>query len=157
MSTNNLTLLGNKKTEYDFSKPNKNILETFENTAGNLVVPFVCHEFTSLCPVTNQPDFATFEILYIPDKKGVESKSLKMYLFSFRNHGEFHEEVTARIANDIFETIQPRCIRVFGDFHVRGGIAIQPLVLRFANDVDETERAEIEKKIEHYDRIKRTK
>jgi len=86
--TKDLTLLGNKKTKYNYDKPNKEILETFENQNPDMeyLVPFNCTEFTSLCPKTGQPDFAVFHIMYIPDKRMIESKSLKLYLFSFRNH-----------------------------------------------------------------------
>jgi len=148
------TVLGDKTINFIAPAPSRKLLDTFDNVAGQLVVPFVCNEFTSICPVTGQPDFARFEILYIPADKCIESKSLKLYLFAFRNHGEFHEEVTARIADDIITTIAPRCLRVFGDFKVRGGISIKPMDLRFAADVDVDERAELALKLENYDRLR---
>lgn len=87
-----------------------------------------CPEFTSLCPKTGQPDFASIKITYTPDKYLVESKSLKLYLFSFRNHGEFHEDCVSRIAQDIFKLIEPHSLHVYGDFYPRGGIKICPSV-----------------------------
>jgi len=128
--TKQLKSLGGK-TKY-YSKPDIKILETFNNQHPyNLyLVPFVQvrDEFTSLCPKTGQPDQARLEIVYVPNNKMVESKSLKLYLFSFRNTGEFHEDVINRIANDLFEILDPKYLRVYGDFAPRGGIAIRPLV-----------------------------
>ena len=92
-------------------------------------VKFVCPEFTSLCPITGQPDFATIVIRYIPDVKMVESKSLKLYLFSFRNHGDFHEDCVNVIMKDLIALMNPKYIEVHGIFTPRGGIAIHP----FAN------------------------
>lgn len=117
-------------------KPDKNILESFNNQhPDNLyLVPLVCNEFTAICPITGQPDFAKFEIVYVPKVKMVESKSLKLYLFSFRNHGVFHEDVTNRVFNDLWQLMQPKFMRVIGDFSVRGGIAIKPLVQKFSPD-----------------------
>jgi 7-cyano-7-deazaguanine reductase len=130
--------LGSNKTDYQFDKPSADLLDTFENKhPGNTyLVPFIQErdEFTSLCPVTNQPDHAKMEIIYIPNELMVESKSLKLYLFSFRNNGEFHEDVTNRIANDLFELLAPKYIRVFADFAPRGGIAIKPIVERWYAD-----------------------
>ena len=146
--------LGSKTTQYNYDKPDKNILETFDNVAGDLVVPFICNEFTSICPVTGQPDYAKFEILYVPNEKCIESKSLKLYLGSFRNHGEFHEEVTNRMMEDIIEKIKPKFIRVFGDFNVRGGISIKPMALKFDKNLSETEKSEIKFRIENYDRLR---
>lgn len=89
----NLTLLGNKNVKYD-NDYNPDVLETFVNKHPDhdYFVKFNCPEFTSLCPITGQPDFATIYISYVPDVKMVESKSLKLYLFSFRNRGDFHED-----------------------------------------------------------------
>lgn len=108
-----------------------NVLETFENAHPNrdYFVTLRCAEFTTLCPITGQPDFATLLINYIPAERMVESKSLKLYLFSFRNHGDFHEDVTNIIMNDLIELMQPKYIEVKGLFVPRGGIAIHP----FAN------------------------
>ena len=91
--------------------------------------PLVCPEFTSICPITGQPDFATIRIAYIPDGKLVESKSLKLYLFSFRNHGDFHEDCVNIIMKDLIRLMQPKYIEVFGEFTPRGGIAIHPLAV----------------------------
>lgn len=125
-----LTLLGNKKTSY-CSDYTPEILEVFENKHqdNDYFVKFVCPEFTSLCPMTGQPDFATIVIRYIPDIKMVESKSLKLYLFSFRNHGDFHEDCVNVIMKDLINLMNPKYIEVFGEFTPRGGIAIHP----FAN------------------------
>lgn len=126
--TKRLTKLGSKKTVYKFSKPNKKIFETFDNQHPqlNYVVPFECFEFSSLCPKTGQPDFATITINYVPDKLCVESKSLKLYLFSFRNSGEFMEDVTNRIMKDLIDVLKPKFIEVFADFNSRGGISLRP-------------------------------
>ncbi len=122
-----ITLLGNKETTYEFSY-NPNVLEAFDNKHPNrdYFVKFNCPEFTSLCPITSQPDFATIYISYIPDKKLVESKSLKLYLFSFRNHGDFHEDVVNIIMNDLIDLLDPKYIEVLGKFTPRGGISIDP-------------------------------
>ena len=87
---------------------------------------FICSEFTSLCPKTNQPDFARVFINYIADDKMVESKSLKLYLFSFRNHGDFHEDCIQKICNDLVKLMKPKFIEVIGEFTPRGGISIFP-------------------------------
>ena len=105
------------------SKPTKH-LDTFENPSPsrNYEIRFDCPEFTCLCPVTGQPDFATIRIEYVPDKLNVELKSLKLYLWSFRDEGCFHEAVTNRILDDLVAAISPRRMTVTGDFWVRGGI-----------------------------------
>lgn len=125
-----LTLLGNKKTVYkqDYAPE---VLETFVNKHpdNDYWVKFNCPEFTSLCPITGQPDFANIIISYIPDVRMVESKSLKLYLFSFRNHGDFHEDCVNIIMKDLIRLMDPRYIEVTGIFTPRGGIAIHP----FAN------------------------
>ena len=125
-----ITLLGSQKTEYrsDYAPE---VLEAFDNKhqGNDYFVKFVCPEFTSLCPMTGQPDFATIVIRYIPDVKMVESKSLKLYLFSFRNHGDFHEDCVNIIMKDLIRLMNPKYIEVFGEFTPRGGIAIHP----FAN------------------------
>ena len=104
------------------------VLETFENRhpERDYWVQFNCPEFTSLCPITGQPDFAEIKILYIPDVKMVESKSLKLYLFSFRNHGDFHEDCVNIILEDLVHLMDPRYIEVVGLFVPRGGISIHP-------------------------------
>jgi len=106
------------------TKPSKT-LETFPNPnpERDYEIAFEAPEFTCLCPMTGQPDFATIRIRYTPDQKCVELKSLKLYLWSFRDEGTFHEAVTNRIANDVIAAIDPRFLEVEGDFYVRGGIS----------------------------------
>lgn len=122
----NLTHLGNK-TKYSMDYAPE-VLETFINKhqENDYFVKFNCPEFTSLCPITGQPDFATIYISYIPDVKMVESKSLKLYLFSFRNHGDFHEDCINIIMKDLIKLMDPRYIEVWGKFTPRGGISIDP-------------------------------
>ena len=125
-----VTLLGNQGTKYQFDyRPD--VLETFVNKhPGNeYLVTFDCPEFTSLCPKTGQPDFGRIVINYIPRERMVESKSLKLYLFSFRNHGDFHEDVVNVIMKDLIRLMEPKYIEVWGKFLPRGGISIDP----FAN------------------------
>lgn len=135
--TTKLTKLGSK-TVYPKS-PSKKILETFENQQKDrtYVIPFTCFEFSSLCPKTGQPDFAKIYINYIPNQKCVESKSLKLYLFSFRNSGEFMEDVTNRICNDLYDMLDPYYIEVYADFNSRGGIYLRPYVNRFNSKLEE--------------------
>lgn len=135
-----------KKSTYQFNKPAPELLESFTNLhPGNLyVVNLLCNEFTSLCPVTGQPDWGRFIIRYVPDKLCVESKSLKLYLFSFRNHGEFHEDVTNRIAKDLFKLMKPKYLQIYGEFNSRGGIAIHPFVELWGN-VDAKTESQIQK------------
>ena len=104
------------------------VLEAFDNRypGRDYWVLFNCPEFTSLCPVTGQPDFAEIKIMYIPDRRMVESKSLKLYLFSFRNHGDFHEDCVNTILDDLVRLMDPRYIEVLGLFVPRGGISIHP-------------------------------
>ena len=123
----NITLLGNKKTVYaDNYAPE--VLETFMNKHpdNDYMVTFNCPEFTSLCPITGQPDFAKILINYVPDKLMVESKSLKLYLFSFRNRGDFHEDCINIIMKDLKKLMNPKYIEVKGIFTPRGGISIYP-------------------------------
>lgn len=125
--TNKLSLLGNKDVEYK-SDYCPEVLETFVNKhrENDYFVKFNCPEFTSLCPITGQPDFATIYISYIPDELMVESKSLKLYLFSFRNHGDFHEDCVNIIMKDLIKLMNPKYIEVWGKFLPRGGISIDP-------------------------------
>ena len=121
-----LSLLG-RKTEYrQYYAPE--VLEAFDNKhpGNDYWVRFNCPEFTSLCPITGQPDFAEIRICYIPDVKMVESKSLKLYLFSFRNHGAFHEDCVNIIMKDLILLMNPKYIEVPGIFTPRGGISIYP-------------------------------
>jgi 7-cyano-7-deazaguanine reductase len=126
----NLSLLGEHKVAYptDYAPE---MLETFENKhpENEYVVTLNCPDFTTLCPKTGQPDFAKLVISYIPGKKMVESKSLKLYLFSFRNHGDFHEDCVNIIMKDLVKLMEPKYIEVTGIFSPRGGISIYP----FAN------------------------
>ncbi len=123
----NLTKLGNRnnvyKTDYD-----PTLLESFSNKhpENDYYVKFNCPEFTSLCPITGQPDFANIVISYVPDEKLVESKSLKLYLFSFRDHGDFHEDVVNIIMKDLIKLMDPKYIEVLGRFLPRGGLSIDP-------------------------------
>lgn len=121
-----LSLLGGK-TEYNDNYAPE-VLEAFDNKHQDrdYWVTFNCPEFTSLCPITGQPDFATIHISYIPDVKMVESKALKLYLFSFRNHGAFHEDCMNIIMKDLIKLMNPRYIEVVGIFTPRGGISIYP-------------------------------
>ncbi|MBQ6652720.1 MAG: NADPH-dependent 7-cyano-7-deazaguanine reductase QueF [Prevotella sp.] len=121
-----LQRLGQKVEYSDDYAPE--VLETFENLHGDndYWVEFRCPEFTTLCPITGQPDFAEIRIMYLPDKRMVESKSLKLYLFSFRNHGDFHEDCVNTIMKDLIKLMNPKYIEVKGLFTPRGGIAIHP-------------------------------
>lgn len=125
-----VTLLGNQGTVYH-DNYNPSVLETFENKhpENEYVVTFDCPEFTTLCPKTGQPDFGHIYISYIPRQRMLESKSLKLYLFSFRNHGDFHEDCVNIIMKDLTALMDPRYIEVRGEFMPRGGISIHP----FAN------------------------
>lgn len=122
-----ITLLGNQKTCYRTGYAPE-VLETFPNKHpdNDYFVKFNCPEFTSLCPMTGQPDFATIYISYVPGQKMVESKSLKLYLFSFRNHGDFHEDCINIIMKDLRNLLQPKYIEVWGKFLPRGGLSIDP-------------------------------
>lgn len=135
-----LSLLGNQGTKYP-ENYDPEILETFDNKhpENEYVVTFDCPEFTTLCPKTGQPDFGHIYISYIPRTKMVESKSLKLYLFSFRNHGDFHEDCVNIIMNDLWNLMDPKYIEVRGLFMPRGGISIFP----FANRGDD-EHKELE-------------
>ncbi len=122
-----LTKLGSNNTEYK-TDYDPDVLEAFNNKhpENDYFVKFNCPEFTSLCPITGQPDFATITISYIPDKLLVESKSLKLYLFSFRNHGDFHEDCVNIIMKDLIKLMDPKYIEVTGKFLPRGGLSIDP-------------------------------
>lgn len=123
---NDLKNLGNQsKYLFDYSTE---MLESFDNRhpENDTWVKFNCPEFTSLCPITGQPDFATIYLSYIPDQKLVESKSLKLYLFSFRNHGAFHEDCINIIMKDLIKLMEPKYIEVWGKFLPRGGLSIDP-------------------------------
>ena len=121
-----LKALGTKTPYKDDYAPE--VLETFENAhkENDYWVRFNCPEFTTLCPITGQPDFAEIRISYIPDVRMVESKSLKLYLYSFRNHGDFHEDCVNTIMKDLIALMDPKYIEVTGFFTPRGGISIHP-------------------------------
>ena len=122
----NLKALGSRTVYKDDYAPE--VLETFENMhpGNDYWVRFNCPEFTTLCPITGQPDFAEIRISYVPDKRMVESKSLKLYLFSFRSHGGFHEDCVNTIMKDLISLIDPKYIEVTGFFVPSGGISIYP-------------------------------
>jgi 7-cyano-7-deazaguanine reductase len=122
-----LTLLGNQNVRYKYEY-DPGVLETFQNKhpENDYFVKFNCPEFTSLCPITGQPDFATITISYVPEEKMVESKSLKLYLFSYRSHGDFHEDCVNKIMKDLIALMDPKYIEVTGFFTPRGGISIFP-------------------------------
>ena len=124
--TSQLKILGSGKTSYQFDQPTADMLETFPNNfpERDYIIQFACPEFTSLCPMTGQPDFAEFVIDYVPDERCIESKSLKLYLFAFRNHGSFMETITNTILNDLVAACQPRSMTVTGTFLPRGGITM---------------------------------
>lgn len=136
-----VTLLGNQGTRYasDYAPE---VLETFVNKHPDreYVVTFDCPEFTTLCPKTGQPDFGHLFISYIPSEKMVESKSLKLYLFSFRNHGDFHEDCVNIILNDLWNLMHPKYIEVKGIFMPRGGISIFPFACKGDADHQELEK-----------------
>lgn len=131
----NLKSLGSGTTAYRYDQPDAGLLESFPspfakpelNPAGVVgTLHIECPEFTSLCPITGQPDFAKIVIDYQPDQLCVESKSLKLYLGSFRMHGEFHESCVNRICNDLVKLLEPAWITVRGEFTPRGGIPFWP-------------------------------
>lgn len=129
-----VSLLGNQGTTYS-TDYTPEVLETFVNKhqENEYLVKFNCPEFTTLCPKTGQPDFGRLVIRYIPSERMVESKSLKLYLFSFRNHGDFHEDCVNIIMKDLVKLMDPRYLEVQGIFMPRGGISIYP----FANYGDD--------------------
>ncbi len=122
-----VTQLGSTQTQYKYEY-DPTLLETFENVHPQMDywVTLNADEFTSLCPKTNQPDFGTLIINYIPNIKMVESKSLKLYLFSFMNSGEFHEDVVNKIGKDLVKLMKPKYLEVIGLFYPRGNISIHP-------------------------------
>ena len=113
------------------TKPQQNI-ETFDNPApqNSYWINMHCPEFTCLCPLTGQPDFAEIHVQYVPDLKCIELKSLKLYLWSFRDRGAFHEAITNEIGDHFYEALKPRCLRVKGEFKVRGGITTDVIYIK---------------------------
>ena len=141
-SSPELRALGGR-TAYSYDQPSPDVLETFANPRPGAAwaVSLSCTEFTSLCPVTGQPDYGRLRIDYVPAALCVESKSLKLYLMRYRNHGAFHEDCVNRVADDLAARLSPRYLRVYGDFNPRGGIAIRPLAVRVAPGLGEEEEA----------------
>ncbi|MEF9924832.1 MAG: preQ(1) synthase [Muribaculaceae bacterium] len=139
-----VSLLGNTGVAYP-TEYAPDILETFKNKhlENDYLVTFNCPEFTSLCPKTGQPDFAKIIISYIPNEDMVESKSLKLYLFSFRNHGDFHEDCINIIMKDLVKLMNPRYLEVTGIFTPRGGISIYPFANYGDNEHQEMVRTRI--------------
>jgi 7-cyano-7-deazaguanine reductase len=129
MDSTNLSALGRKISIP--SEPTASILEAFDNPrpGTDYIVTLDGPEFTSMCPVTGQPDFGRWVIDYCPEAKCVESKSLKLYLASYRNYGCFWEDISNRIAGDLFELMQPRWLRLRGQMASRGGIGITTTVV----------------------------
>ena len=123
--TKGLTKLG-APTSYRFDNPGPDLLEAFPNKhpERDYAVTFEHPEFPSLCPMTGQPDFATITVRYVPGEKCVESKSFKLYMCAFRNHGSFMESITNTIADDLVHVLSPRRLTVTGAFNVRGGTSI---------------------------------
>ena len=150
--SNNLKSLGNE-TNYVYNYTPE-VLEAIDNKnfERDYFVNLVCNEFTCVCPITHQPDFATIIINHIPDKKLVESKSLKLYLTSFRNFGTFHEDVINTVANDLIKLLEPRYIEVTGDFSVRGGISIKPYVNFGSEKFEELARQRLESHFQNFQR-----
>jgi len=129
MSTDDVTglkHLGSGKTSYAFAEPTAAILEAFPNKYPdrNYQICFEHPEFTSLCPKTGQPDFATIEITYIPDQLCIETKSLKLYFTAYRNHGSFMETITNKILDDLVSVCRPRQMQVVALFNPRGGTSL---------------------------------
>lgn len=132
-----LTLLSASERNYPNS-PDAARLEAFENVYADrdYVIEFDCPEYTSLCPVTGQPDFGHIIVRYVPDKKCIESKSLKLYLYSFRNTNTFHEESVNTILDAVVKACSPRRAEVIGRFRPRGGIAIN-VKATYGDKIDE--------------------
>lgn len=135
-----LKSLGQNSTKYEFLYDPK-LLETFPNPQPKIsyTIAIEAPEFTNVCPKTGQPDFATIEIIYEPDELCLESKSLKLYLGSFRQTPGFHEAVTNTIARDLFKLLKPAWIKVVGKFRPRGGITFWPTVELNKDDIDPEE------------------
>jgi 7-cyano-7-deazaguanine reductase len=124
--TSSIEKLGKGGTKYDYDEPSVDIFETFENTAKSrpYVITLDVPEWTGKCPVTNQPDFAHITIQYIPRDRCIETKSLKLYVFAYRNYGCFMESTTNRFVDDIVAACDPNWVKVIGRFNSRGGITL---------------------------------
>lgn len=137
----NLTILGGGSLLKPSVAPDMSLLEAFPNRFldRNYVIQFSFPEFTSLCPVTGQPDFGTIYLEYIPDQLCIESKSFKLYMFAFRNHQSFMETVTNKILDDLYTFLQPRWIRIKGLFAPRGAVKIHVYAEKFKNSTESSE------------------
>lgn len=131
-----LKVLGKSLNDYNFDYDKSSLDAIQKQFTNRPLIKIVAPEFTTLCPVTKQPDFATIYINYVPNEYIVESKSLKVYLFSFRNIGMFHEDVVDRVLKDLVNLLDPLYIEVIGAFNARGGIAITPFA-NYAKDNSE--------------------
>lgn len=138
--TQGLSKLGSTTTRYDV--PEASILEAFPNRfpERDYVITFEHPEFTSLCPMTGQPDFGTIRVRYVPGERCVESKSFKLYMGAFRNHGSFMESLTNKIADDLIANLAPRRMTVEGIFNVRGGTHISVRVEHLAAGLDKEQQ-----------------
>ncbi len=150
-----LTHLGSGSTRYSYDSPDKAILEVFKTPrrGAYFVVGLECFEFTSLCPITGQPDFGRIHIVYVPSVLCVESKSLKLYLGAYRNHGAFHEDCVNTILEDLVAVMDPIYVRVLGDFNARGGIAIKPLALKWKLPLAVEDKEAVSEMVSSYDRL----
>lgn len=121
-----LKKLGSQNTEYRYEHPSSDILETFQNQFPHrdYKTEFVFNEFTSLCPKTGQPDFATIKVEYIPNELCIETKSLKLYFLRYRQHGSFMETITNNILEDCVTICKPRWMKITSNFNARGGTLI---------------------------------
>ena len=142
--TDGLSKLGGP-TKFRFDSPDVSLLEAFPNRypGRNYVITFEHPEFTSLCPMTGQPDFGTITVRYVPGERCVESKSFKLYMGAFRNHGSFMESLTNKIADDLIALLAPRRMTVEGVFNVRGGTGISIRVEHLDKALSADERAEL--------------
>ena len=144
--TQGLTKLGST-TKYNYNTPSRSILEAFPNLypERDYLITFEHPEFTSLCPITGQPDFGTICVRYVPGVKCVESKSFKLYMGSYRNHGVFMENLTNMIADDLIAVLAPRRMSVEGIFNVRGGTSISVLVEYLDDTLDERRKSSLQR------------
>jgi 7-cyano-7-deazaguanine reductase len=133
-NVSNLTKLGSNTTTYKYDTPDKNLLEVFENQfpKRDYVTSYIFNEFSSLCPVTKQPDFATITVKYIANELCIETKSLKLYFLSYRQYGSFMETITNQILEDCIAACSPKYMKVTAKFNVRGGTAIN-VVAKFGS------------------------
>lgn len=153
--TEHLTHLGSGETSYRLTGRDPGLLEAFRAPSGPwFVAGLDCLEFTSLCPITGQPDYGRIFVSYIPKDLCVESKSLKLYLVSFRNEGTFGETCVQRIADDLVSLLEPHFVRVYGDFTPRGGIAIRPLALWELPSHSEAETQYGQRLFDTFDRVR---